>query len=248
MFDIHLSAAHVADSWPAAVGKLPTALADAINAFDAARVVEEPHAGFDPSEVTGKNAADTVSKLAAALVAASEFSEARSQVLYALALRILRTAGAVVPEVLDSLSPAFEQAVAAFTEAVSELPDDLSSDALVAAGPAVLAAYHRALEAQSAIARIDGWIDRLRGLPAYAGYKSDMTLRVFAPLTRGQLQALVNASSGGASQLGHLNPLYVCAVNEGIEFKLNSPIEAAAIREEIEKQPLVRKPTQFLQV
>jgi hypothetical protein len=113
MFDIHLSAAHVADSWPAAVGKLPTALADAIDAFDAARVVEEPHAGFDPSEVTGTNAADTVSKLAAALVAASEFSEARSQVIYALALRILRTAGAVVPEVLDSLSPAFEQAVSA---------------------------------------------------------------------------------------------------------------------------------------
>jgi hypothetical protein len=248
MFDVFHTAAKISNDWPEVVGKLPKALDDSIEAFQAVAHVSEPYTGFDASEVTAKNAGETVTKLAVDLVAASEFEEAQRRVSVALASRILRTAGAVVPEVIDSLRPAFEKAVSGFKEAVSALPNDVSSDALVAAGPAVLADYHLALEEQSVIARIDGWLHTLRELPAYAGHTPDMALRVLAPANRAQLQALVNSASERGGQLGKLNPIYVVGVNEGINFEMNTPIEAASIRQEIEAQPVVRKPIQFLKV
>jgi hypothetical protein len=247
MFDVFYTASTISNDWPEVVGKLPKALTEAIDAFDAVRVVEEPYTGFDASEVTAKNASETVTKLAADLVVASQFDEAQRRVSGALAGRILRTAGAVVPEVIDSLRPAFDKAVAEFADAVSELPDDVSSDALVAAGPAVLADYHRALAAQADIARIDRWLDSLVNLPAFAGQPHEPATRVLNPLNRSQFHALGNAASS-SDQLGQLNPIYVAAVREKIEFELHDPAEAASIRQEIEAQPVVRKQLQFLKI
>ncbi len=244
MFDVHLTASNIAHDWPAIVGQLPKSLDAAIDALDATHVIEEPYAGFDPAKVTAENAAETVTKLAVDLVAASEFGEARSRVAAALAGRILRTAGAVVPEVIESLRPQFDAAVAEFSEAVSTLPEEISDEILVAAGPAVLSEYHRALEAQAVIGRIDGFLSSLHELPAYGGHQREQTLRVLNPVTREQWQALVSAATGGAS--GPLDPLYVTAVREGIDFEMHTPAEAAAIRADIEAQPFEPKRMQLL--
>jgi hypothetical protein len=246
MFDIQFTASQIAASWPSAVGRLPKALAEAIDAFEATQVVVTPPLELDANAVTAENAEQQVHDLTEALIRDAHFDDARVRLLRALALRVLREAGASVPEVIETLRPQFLATTAEFTEAVQALPEDLSSDALVAAGPATLSQFHRALAAQQFLTKIDIWIDSLNDVPAQAGHKRDPLLRLLRPTSRAHLNILESAVTSGAA--GGFNPIFLTAVREEIAWSLNTPIDSAAIRREIEEQPFEYNPVELLRI
>jgi hypothetical protein len=236
MLDITDTARSVSTDWPALVGTLPKALADAIAVYDEAGYAEGPDVGIDASKITTKNVSQTTADLAEVLAAEDKFNEAKLRVRRVLARSVLHTAGAAVPEVIETIRPVFERAVSEYAEAVEALPDEISSSALVDAGPEVLGAYQTAIAAVAVISRVDSWLAGLSNLPAYAGRNPEPALRVLNPTTRAELQAMVNAQ--GATNpdlyLQRLNPLYVKAVREGIEFQMHTPVETAKLRADIE--------------
>jgi hypothetical protein len=150
---------------------------------------------------------------------------------------VVNTAGALVPEIIGQIRPAFELAVSEYREALQTLPEDTSSDALVAAGPSTLAEYLRATTAAASIAAFDEWLSGLVWLPAFAGHNPEAALRVLKPTNRAQLHILTNAQGSA----GALNPLYVAAVRNNIEFEIHTPAEASEIRQLIEAQPVERR-------
>jgi hypothetical protein len=244
MFDIHHTAARAASDWPAIVGKLPKALTDLIDAFEAVSYVGEPYVAVDAGAITAKNAEQYVRDLTETLGKAAHFDDARSRVLRALAISILHSAEAAVPELIEEIRPEFEKAVSDFTEAVELLPEQVGHDTLVDAGPDVLAAYHRAVAANKVIAKFDAWLAGLVQLPAFAGRTPEL-VRIVKPTTRAELYTLLDSNGHNYLQL---SPLYVIAAREGIEFDLLDPIAASRLREEIEAQPVEHKQIQFLKV
>jgi hypothetical protein len=246
MFD-RIATVTTITNWPALGVKLPKPLADKIEVFDAVRYVETRHpVTIDTSAITAKNADDAVAELAARIVPAhadagevSALDKARSAILNQLGLEIMREAAQALPDVIDQLRPGFDRAVSSFVEAVENLPEPLTSEALVAAGPSVLSDYQAAREAASVIATMDAWLATLNQLPIFAGLPTPPALRVLSPSTRSELSKLttVHGSHKADSVEAALGTIYVVAAREGIEWSLNTPAESAQIRQTIESAP-----------
>jgi hypothetical protein len=232
--------------WTGIGVKLPKPLAGKLAVFDSVRYVETGHqVDVDTSTITTANADQAVAELAARLVPAtadqgkrSPLDTAKLTILNQLAVEIIRAASDAVPEIIDQLRPTFERAVSVFTESVGKLPDELTSEALVAAGPDVLTEYHAAREAAATIHSIDGWIASLADLAAYSGYEPDRILRVLAPSTRAELVKVSAADRDAEPLVRELGESYLTAVELGVEFKMNTPQESAELREELESQPV----------
>lgn len=130
--------------------------------------------------------------------------------------------------------------MSAFVEAVENLPEKLTSEALVAAGPSVLSEYQNARAAAAVIESLDSWLAGLINLPAYAGQQTSPALRVLSPSNRGELAKLrTSHERRNADPLEiELGRLFLCAAREGIAFNLNTPAESAQIRQAIEAAPL----------
>ena len=115
----------------------------------------------------------------------SALDKAKSAILNQLAVEILREASQALPDVIEQLRPGFERAVTSFVEAVENLPEKLTSEALVAAGPRVLSECQVALAASQLIHALDSWLASLKDLPGFAGLPpATPMLRVWAPATR----------------------------------------------------------------
>ncbi|WP_322859548.1 hypothetical protein U8D42_17260 [Mycobacterium europaeum] len=224
--------------------KFPKKLATAIETFDAIRCAEPGHRPvFDLAGVTPANAEAKIRSYAEQLVPTlglvsrvgavdlSALDVAKQDAVNAAARDVLVKAAEAVPGVIEQVTPEFDRAASEFTEAVSGLPDDLSDAAIVQAGPAVLGEYQRAAQAQTVIGGFDHWIASLRSLPGLGVGQVDPVTRVLRPVSVSQLSHLDNAQT---KRYGQLNPLYVVAVREGVEFALNTPQEAAQIRAGIE--------------
>ena len=178
MYD-RVSAVTAITNWPALGVKLPKSLADKCDVFDAVRYVETAHVvQIDTSAITTTNANDAVAELAAKLLPTesepgqrSALDRAKAAILDRLGREILALASDAVPGIVEQLQPAFDKAVSVFTESVADLPEPLTSEALVHAGPGALSQYQAAREASQIIATMDSWLAGLVNLPAYAGLK-----------------------------------------------------------------------------
>lgn len=219
------------------VAELPQVLVEAIELFDEARSVSEPAKGLDTDKITTKNVGATVAKLAADKAAQEHFFAAKKHVCDVLAGNVLRLAGEAIPGILEQLRPEFDSAAAEFAEAVEQLPRELTPAALVNAGPAALEAYQRAQTAEAVIAQVGGWLNSLHHVPGATTETSVFGLQVLAPRTRAEYSALQKAQ---ANELG-LNPGYVAAVRESIEFRLNTPAEQKLLRLAIESEPVPKR-------
>jgi hypothetical protein len=251
MVDITTTASFVS-KWTASGIKLPKAVAAAVGVFDAISGVEVGHTvTFDLEGVTADNAEAKVRAFAeqsaptlptvpnGGINHTSPLAAAKRQALTAAARAVVAGAATAVPEIIKQLTPEFAAAAAEFTEAVLVLPGDLADAALVAAGPAVLADYHRALTAQQVIARHDSWLGPLAQLPGLGGSGPDPTLRVLRPADHSELLTLDNLRGGlRGGSFGQLNPLYATAARAGIKFGLNTPREAAQIRSSLADVPV----------
>jgi hypothetical protein len=247
MFD-RTSTVTAVTNWPKLGVTLPKQLASKLDVFDAVRYVETAHAvQIDTASITTKNAEDAVAELAARLLPAqsepgklSSLDQAKSAIMNQLAGEILREASQALPDVIEHLRPGFERAVSAFAESVINLPEKLSSQALVAAGPSVLSEYQAALAASQFIHALDTWLASLKDLPVFAGLPpATPMLRVLAPATRGEYAKLRDAHEARNADAveQELGTAYVCAVREGIAFSLNTPADSAQLLQSIESAP-----------
>ncbi|MHC6213872.1 hypothetical protein [Rhodococcus ruber] len=237
MYDITTTANNV-ETWTALGVDLPKDLTTALTTLDAVRWVEAPAPMVDPSKITAKNADTVVQAVTDDLVRQEKHAQAKRLVTDRVAREVLRTAGAAVPSVIDQLTPRFDAAVATFKAAVDKLPEELTADGLVKAGPDALKAYGDAKEAAGVIARIDSWLAGLVQLPAYGGRRPHAALRVFAPEDPAQLRVLVDAASATKvdALVRDLDPVLLAGVRAGITTELHTPIEADQLQQEIQAQ------------
>jgi hypothetical protein len=232
--------AHRLSNWTALGIKLPKALSNAFDIFEALRYAEvERPVSFDLASVTADNAEQKVREFAEKLMPTraidrfSTLAEAKRQALYLAARDMVAKAGAAVPEIVKQLTPDFDRAATEFTEAVKLLPDNVTSEALVSAGPAALEAYQAARSASAAIAGVDEWLSSLEEIPGLASERLPL-LRVLRPATNGQIYRLEQARDARVdSAHERLNKVYVEAARLGIEFGINTPREAVELRNSI---------------
>ena len=208
---------------------------------------------FDVAAVTPANAESKVKELADQLAVTlplplsptadvrrhSLLAEAKTIALHTAARNVNNQAAAAVPDVIEQLRPGFERAVSAFVESVKNLPDELTSEALVQAGPSVLSEYQNACAAVSDIKSMDSWLTELINLPAFAGLPSGGVVTVLSPSSRGELAKLLTAHGNQKADWleVELGGAYVEAARHGIEFRLNTPAESAKVRADIDSAP-----------
>lgn len=235
MFDLNTTATNV-DSWSNLGVDLPKELTEALAAFDAARYVEAPAPLVNADKLNAKNIGQTVQEVTDELVKAEKHAEAVRMVRNSLARRVLREAGAAVPSILEDLTPRFDAAVAKFREAAAKLPQDLSSDSLVKAGPEALKAYGDAKEAAAVIAGIDAWVASLTQLPAYGGRRPFAPLRIFNPQSPAEFETLRKAKdqTNVDALVRDLGPVLLAGVRAGIDTEIHDPIEADRIEQGVQ--------------
>ncbi|CAN5352731.1 hypothetical protein BH11ACT6_BH11ACT6_01740 [soil metagenome] len=237
--------------------ELPKQLADKIAVFDAVSWVETGHqVVVDTSKITVKNAENAVADLALRLLPAqvdpstrrSALEQARLTIQDQLALEILREATKAVPEVVEQLRPIFDDAVAQYVGAVAELPGELNYESLFGAGPSAQASYGSALAAVKTIREIDVWLTGLTSLPEFwnLGLEGEplFLFRVLSPATRGEVNELWDARRRAQTNTADaveidLDPMFLYAARNGIEWGINTPAESVAIRERIEETAVV---------
>ncbi|CAA0127420.1 Uncharacterised protein [Mycolicibacterium vanbaalenii] len=152
--------------------ELPDELTAALDRFEALQYVEVGHRPtFDLESVTAENAEEKVREFAKVLanhipmrledgVSASVLESSKSWALNAAAIALKRTAAQSVPQIIDALEPEFEEHAEAYAEAALALPETITSDTLVKAGPDALAAYGVAKEEAAYIGGISSWISQ----------------------------------------------------------------------------------------
>jgi hypothetical protein len=247
MFDKMTIVAQVAN-WDSLGVKLPKPLAEKLSVFEAVRYVEVAYpVPVDTAAITAKNAEESIHRLAGQLVPTlaepgkrSALESAKVSIMGRLGSEVLALASDAVPEMVEQLRPGFERATSLYVETVTKLPEELTSEAVVKAGPSVLADFQTAQSAAQVIATVDSWLAGLTQLPGYAGSPSEPTLRVLAPSTRAELAELLTAHSRhNADPLEiELGTVYLAAARAGIAFALNTPAESAQIRRSIESSPI----------
>jgi hypothetical protein len=238
-----LAAASVAN-WPAVLKtKLPKPLQAALDRLDAIRWVEVGHRPqFDLAAVTDSNAEALIRAYAEQITLSSDLMQppgggggqsvlnvAKNQAYDLAASEVLREAGSAVPELLAAAKVEFDKAVNEFITAVDELPDEVTAEVLVQAGPSTVERYQTAKAAQARIAEFDAWLAALSDVPGYGG-QAEPLLRVLTPTTLQDLHELEKAKG----KPGLLNPVLVQAVKANVAFTLNTPKQAAQIREALE--------------
>jgi hypothetical protein len=231
--DKHLVAQRLLTSWSDLLGDhLPISLKDAADALEASQWAQPPHAGFEPAKATPQNIEDKIIELAGVVAAEEAFTEARNRATNALGHWVLNTAVEVLPQALEVIEPRFEAAAAAFSEALSLLPDNPTSDALVNSGPAAVEAFQRAKSAELDLDAVDRWVASLSGL---FGGRPEPVLRCLTPTTREGLQALLQAHD---RKSGALKPLWVAgATTPDVSWTINPPDKAREIRSVLDSLP-----------
>jgi hypothetical protein len=200
---------------------------------------------FDAAGLKAADVPAAVEKHAAALSVVAHHSDAVIQAKSALANRLVWAASEAVPAVLKTLAPQFQTAVQAYTAAVEALPEQISSEVLVASDPALLAAFQNGVAAAKTLRKIDAFLASTSDLPEHGAYQQQPQLRVLNPQSRAELSALMDAKARSDAE-NKLVPLFLTAVRNGIEFKMSTCVEAAEHRKYLDGLPVVRKHPKFL--
>jgi hypothetical protein len=212
-------------------GDLPKPLAAASAALDAVTYTLPPPVTVDGSKITAANAESTVSGLASRMADEAKFELARNRAQDGVSRHVLAVAKEVVPDLLASIEPRFRQAVDTFTDTLDLLPENLTSDALVSAGPAAVEAFGVAKAAEAELNAIDSWVASLSDL---YGYRADPCLRLATASTRQGLQTLLRAEG----KTGTVKPLWVAiASTPDVSWVLNTPDQSAEIRRVLDALP-----------
>lgn len=244
MFDSTSTANRISE-WTHIVPSMPKAVLDAIAAYDEAAYTVEPIPEFNADSLKASEVQAAVEKLALSLAVSAVFHDAQNRARTALADRLLVEAADALPAIFDQLRPEFDAAAQGYTNAVAELPDPITSEALVTSDPVVLAAYQTAVAAAKTLRKIDQFIAGTAGLPVHGSFTQQPQLRVLAPSSREHLSALMDAKPRTDVEV-KLHPLFLTAARSGIPFRMNTCAEAGALRAELDALPVVRKQPKLL--
>lgn len=236
------SIANNVSRWTGLGVRLPAELAEAITVFEALIYTEVGHQPvFDIAEVTATNAEDKLREFAEQLVLAdvpggglSVLGKAKNVAVDAAARRVNALARVAVPEVIEQLTPEFNRHADAYTEAVSKLPEVLTAETLVAAGPDAVAAYGQAQQESQHLNGFSSWVFEASYLSGVIPKDAEVVLRILRPSTAMELVKLDEARYKQAdSTLAALNPVFVTASRLGVEFGINQLQEAAQLRNDL---------------
>lgn len=195
----------------------------------------------DVTNLTADNADELVTAYAQELATKEQFGKAKTQIRTVLVSSVLDGARAEIPKVIEKLTPAFDKAVETYVSAVNELPDDLSSDVLVAAGPETVKSYQTATGAAALLAQIDSWVASLQRLTG--GDVPDKSVRILAPENHRELDKLDSVRLNRRDTTPNvIVPVFLAAAREGIKFEVHTPSEAQTLRAKIEAQPVSDAP------
>lgn len=154
---------------------LPDDLHKAIETFELIKWTEVGHRpAFDLKGLTQKNAEQKIREFAAALSVTdnreggSAIDRAKSIALETAAREVIRLAADAADGVIDQMMPTLQEAAAAYVAAVDLLPNELTTENLVEAGPSAVAAYGQAQAAVGPIVAVINFVQELKDLPGYA--------------------------------------------------------------------------------
>jgi hypothetical protein len=230
--DRHLVAQHLLSAWTDLLGaNLPKPLAAASQALDAVEWAQAPHARLDPASVSAENIDVKLAELSAVIAAENAWGETRKRARNTLGQYVMDTAFEVLPDLLLVVGKKLKESGAVFAEALELLPENPTSDALVAGGPVTVEAFGKARDAALELDAIDRWVASLN--PLY-GVNADPVLRCLTPTTREGLQTLLQAHN----KKGVLSPLWIAAVNTpDVSWSVNTPAQAKDIRAALDAMP-----------
>lgn len=197
---------------------------------------------FDIGEVTAANAEEKIREFAERLALAevpggglSVLGKAKNQAVDAAARRVNALARVTIPDVVEQLTPEFDSHAEAYTEAVSELPEVLTAETLVAAGPDAVTAYGHAQQEFQHLNRISGWVFETAYLSGVIQKEAEVVLRILRPSTAMELVKLDESVCRRVDpSLVAINPLFFAAARLNVEFGINTLQEAAGIRARLE--------------
>lgn len=242
MYATHIHTAESVSRWTDLGGvELPADLKQALATFDAVRWVEVGHAvPFDLADVTAANAEEKVVEFAHRLIPAlkagarTPLEEAKSLMLAEAARAVVFKAGAAVPDVIEQLTPEFDEHAAAYVAAVDLLPETVDSDSLVQSGVGAMTAYASAQAEAAWLNRVSSWVAGTRDLPGFAGHDVEVGLRILRPSDALQLARLDAIQYTNVNlTLGALDKVLYTAARLGVEFGINTLREAAELRESL---------------
>lgn len=235
---------HVADEvsrWTSLGVELPNELDKAIEVYEVLRYTEVGYRPvFDLSKVTTANAEKRIREYADELALSasggglSVLEKAKNEAVDAAARRVNVLARQAVPSIIEQLTPEFENHVEAYADAVLQLPNDITSEALLAAGPDAVGVYGEAQQEVGYLNRISSWSASTNSLPGGTVQHENVIL-ILRPTDGLELIKLDEAAHVPASPaLAALNPIWVAAVRRDVEFGINTPRQAADIRRRLE--------------
>lgn len=243
MFDNELitTVDSIAD-WAGLGIKLSPELAKAVALYEAIRWTEVGH-GFDidiaklsPGDVETaiRDFAQHIITAESGRALLSPLGSAKLRMTRMSGVHIIQIARQFAPEARDQLAVEFDNHAQAYIDAVQKLPEELTSESLVAAGPEAVAAYSVAQSEVAHLRQVSRWVSDVRGIPGLGAGDVDPVLNVLRPSDIGQLHRLDAALHVNADPvLDRIDPVFATAAREGIEFGINLPSESQRIRAEL---------------
>lgn len=230
--------------WTSLGVELPKELAEAVKVYEALRYTEVGHQPvFDLAAVTTANAEKKIREFADQLALSetpaggqSVLAKAKGYAADAAARGVLSSARAAVPEVINRLTPEFDQHAEAYAAAVETLPEEITSDALLSAGPEAVADYQDAQREAQYLNTISTWVATTSYLSGMTPKNIESVIRILRPASPGELVELDAAHHKSANPvLAAIDPVLFAAARHHIEFKINTLAECADLRAELER-------------
>lgn len=214
--------------------KLAPKLAKAIELHEAIRWTEVGHEfNVDISKLATADVETTIRDLAQHIVTAeavgrnSALADAKLRLLKNAAVQVVQLARQFAPAAREQLSVEFDKHAQAYIEAVHKLPEELTSESLIAAGPDAVSAYSVAQDEVGHLRQASRWVSDVRDIPGLGSGERDPVLNVLRPSDVAQLDRLDAALHANVDTLlDSLDRVFVTAVREGVEFGINLPAES----------------------
>lgn len=243
---VELTVRNTFDAWKAAGVKLSKELVRLDAEIDALGFIDTRPPALPDVEITAANAEQVVRDRAQQLLptisvdARSAMDRARKEIETDRVRRALHALAAAAPDAIEQLAPEFDAAAARYADAVYRLPVAVTTEQIVNGGDAdVLGALNDAKKAAADLAVFDAFVTGLSDLPG-VGRMAQPPVRLIRPTTPKVFFRMSDAHQKGGRLVSdverQLNPLWLTAARDGVEFRLQTPRESRELVDALEAE------------